>query len=140
MGDLLKFNAITGQLDLISDEVTQASRVVLTFDCLASVSVKDVVYQDSVTDTFVNESVNNTETQPSIGTVISKPTTTTCNVLILGLEDGYSGLTIGAKVFLGASGGTASSFPASGYIQTLGIAVSATQIYFQPNTTRVLQV
>lgn len=118
----------------------QASRIVLTFDCEATAAIGDIVYQDALNDTKALVNTDNTETQPSIGVIIGKPTTTTCQVLVLGIENGFSGLSIGNKIFLDTDGTPTSTKPATGYIQTLGIAVSATQIYFSPNATRVLQV
>jgi hypothetical protein len=137
--NVLLFNPLTSKLDLVRDAVTTATRVVIAFDCDASLAVGDIVYQDAITDTFVNKSVNNTEVQPSIGVVITKLTTVRAEVLILGLQAGFAGLSIGAKAFLGTTGGVTSTKPATGYVQTLGVAVSSTQIFFQPNAQRVLQ-
>ena len=117
-----------------------AASLVLEFDCEVSAAVNDIVHQDAISDTKVIVNVNNTETKPSIGVIVEKITTTRCKVLILGIQGGYSGLSIGDKIFLDTDGTPTSSKPGTGYIQTLGIAVSASQIYFTPNATRVLQV
>lgn len=124
----------------VVNEAEAAASLVLTFDCEASASVGDIVYQDALNDTKVLVNTTNTESKPSIGVIIEKLTTTTCKVLVLGINAGYSGLSIGSKVFLDTDGTTTSTKPSTGYVQTLGIAVSATQIYFSPNATRVLQV
>lgn len=139
MGQSHKFNVFTNNFDLITDEVETATRIVLTFDCEVTAAVGDIVYQDAGTPTKVIVNSDNTEVQPSVGTIITKLTTTTCEVLVLGIDSGYTGLSIGAKVFLSGSGTTTSTKPATGYVQTLGVAVSTTDIFFQPNATRVLQ-
>lgn len=123
-----------------SAEVAAASSLVLEFDCEATAAVNDIVHQDSINDTKVIVNTNNTEVKPSIGVIIEKVTSTRCKVLILGIQAGYTGLSIGSKIFLDTNGTPTSTKPSTGYVQTLGIAVSATQIYFTPNATRVLQV
>ena len=116
-----------------------ASRVELVFDCDISTVVGDIVYQDTVVQTKVITNTNNTQVQPSLGVVIRKLSDTRCVVLTLGIKDGYSGLQIGSKAFLGTDGTITTTKPATGYVQTLGTTVSPTQIFFLPNTTRVLQ-
>lgn len=138
------YNPLTGYLDAgragdtITDAV-QATRIVLTFDCEASAALDDVVYQSTLDNSKVLVNTNNTEVQSSIGVIITKPTSTTCEVIVLGIKSGYSGLSIGNKVFLDTDGTTTSTKPATGYVQTLGIAVAPDTIFFQPNATRVLQ-
>ncbi len=117
-----------------------ASRVELQFDCDATAQINDIVYQDATNPTKVITNVNNTELNISIGVIIGKPTTTTCVVLILGINDGYTGLSIGSKIFLDIDGTITETKPSSGYVQILGIAVSTTQIFFFSNAQRVLQV
>ena len=55
-------------------------------------------------------------------------------------DRGYTGLTLGSKVFLGTNGSITTTKPATDYVQTLGTVVSSTQIFFVLNTQRVLQV
>ena len=117
-----------------------ATRVELKFDCEASTQVNDIVYQDSLNANKVLSNINNTRVNASIGVVVRKPTTTTCVVLVLGINDGYTGLSIGSKIFLATDGTTTTTKPTSGYLQTLGTAVSTTQVFFLPNNQRVLQV
>lgn len=117
-----------------------ATRVELEFDCEGTTVVDDIVYIDPTTDTKVLTNTNNTTAQASIGVVIRKITATRCVVLTLGIHGGYTGLTIGSKAFLGADGSVTQTKPPAGYVQTLGTSVSTTEIFFLPNTTRVLQV
>lgn len=120
--------------------VEQATRIVLTFDCEVSAAVDDLVYQDAITETKVLVNTDNTQQKPTIGVILTKPTSTTCEVLVLGIRTGFTGLSIGQKVFLDTDGTATSSAPSTGYLQTLGVAVSSTTIFFTPNATRVLQV
>ena len=116
-----------------------ASRVELVFDCEASTVIGDIVYQDDIVNTKVITNINNTQVKPSLGVVIRKLTSTRCVVLTLEIENGYTGLPIGSKVFLGTDGTITTTKPPTGYVQNLGTTVSDTQIFFLPNTTRTLQ-
>lgn len=119
---------------------SKASRVVLEFTCAASVAINDLVYQDSVNQSTAVECTDNTTVQPTIGVVIDKPTTTSCEVLVLGIQEGYTGLSIGSKIYLDTDGTVTTTKPSSGYMQVLGTAVATDTIFFLPNSQRVLQV
>lgn len=137
-----RYNPLTGFLDLTSAPAPgsqSATRVVLQFNCDVSAAVGDVVYQDSLNDQKVIVAVDNTSVQPAIGVIINKIDPTTCEVLILGLYEGFSGLTIGRAVFLSTSGGISSLDPATGYSHKLGVAVAPDTVFFTPTTTRVLK-
>ena len=135
-------NPLSGELNVNQRTIPEseiARRVILDFDCLATTAVHDPVYQDPGTAGRVLSNTDNTEVEITIGVVIEKPTTTTCKVLVLGLEDGFSGQSIGDKVFLSTSGGLTNTAPSTGYQQVLGVAITTTQILFTPNSTRVLK-
>lgn len=117
-----------------------ADKLQIEFDCEISTQVNDLVYQDVLTENKVLSNVDNTQSQPSIGVVVRKPSPTKCVVLIIGIAEGYTGLTLGSKVFLGTDGSITTTKPATDYVQTLGTVVSSTQIFFVLNTQRVLQV
>ena len=114
--------------------------MVLEFNCAASVAVNDLVFQDSTNSLTAVECVDNTTTEPTIGVVIKKPTATTCEVLVLGIQEGYSSLSIGAKVYLGTDGAVTTVKPSTGYMQILGTVVASDTIFFLPNSQRVLQI
>jgi hypothetical protein len=137
----VRYNPFTGLLDLVSAPTTniQATRVVLEFDCAVSAAVGDIVYQDSLNDSAVIVTSDNTSVQPAIGVIITKLTVTRCEVLILGIYTGFSGLTIGRSVFLSSTGGITSTDPTSGYSHKLGVAVAPDTVFFSPTTTRVLK-
>ena len=115
------------------------TRVELEFECEPTSAVGDIVYQDSIVQTKVLTNTNNTEVSTSLGVIVRKLNPTQCIVLTLGVYEDYVGLPIGVKVFLGTDGSITTSKPSTGYVQTLGSTVSPTQIFFLPNTTRVLQ-
>lgn len=110
------------------------AQVCQTMTCLASVAVNDWVYQSaSAVNTAVKE-VNDTNAEPTLGIVKSKPTSTTAEVLILGL---YSGLSISGKGrFWLSSTGTATFTPAASgtgrIIRALGVAFDNGTIFVNP--------
>jgi hypothetical protein len=114
-----------------------AKRILIPFSCLASVDVGDLVYQDSSVDERVNTAVDNTTVAQIIGVVYSKSQPTIANVLVLGVAEGFSGLSRGDRVFLSTSGTPTTTKPASGYLHNLGVAISATDFLIIPNNIRV---
>lgn len=132
-------NALFKRMTAPPVEAIASTRVVLEFDCAASASINDVVFQNNTTEGLVEVNTNNTEVNPSIGVIISKTTTSRCKVLVLGVLAGYAGLNIGQKIWLSADGTVTSIKPTSGYLQTLGVAVASDSILYTPNAARVLQ-
>lgn len=70
---------------------------------------------------------------PAVGTIISKTSATECEVQFNALLQGvYSGLTPGARIFIGTDGRPAHTLdrPLTGrrWLQSVGVAVSATDI------------
>ena len=131
--------AIDGAL---SANVNIAETVAPLFDCDASAAVGDLVYQDTTTDKKVLVFSNNTNTQQWIGVIKEKPSSTTCNVLLIGLQDGYSGLTRGGAVFISPLGVPTTVRPTTSgqYLHRIGVATSATEVLFLPNNIRTLLV
>lgn len=115
----------------------EATRVVVTMGCDSSAAVGDIVYQDTSVNDWVVVATNNTDARQVIGAIYSKPTPTTCKVILLGELSAYSGLSTGAKVFLSTSGTPTQTAPATGYVQNLGVAVNSTTILFIANNLRV---
>lgn len=52
----------------------------------------------------------------------------TVNIVTVGELDGFSGLTINNPVYLSTNGTTTQVLPITGYIQRIGVAISATKI------------
>lgn len=114
-----------------------AKRIILSFSCANTVAVGDLVYQDTTNDSFVITATNNTEVSQIIGVVYSKSTPFDANVMIIGVFDGFSGLSAGARIFLGANGLPTITKPTTGYVHNLGVAISATEALIIPNNIRV---
>ena len=119
-------------------DAASANRVLIPFACDISTTSGDLVYPDSVTDEKVISATDNTEIKQVIGIVYNKPQTNSCNVLVLGTFDGFSGLTKGDRIFLSTSGSLTTTKPTTGYMHNLGVAISATEVLFIPNNTRLL--
>lgn len=116
-----------------------AKEIVIPFDCEASASINDLVYQDPANDKKVLVNTDNTLVYQTIGIIKEKPSPTSANVLILGIFDGFTGLTRSTKVFLQTDGTAGQTLPTTGYVHNLGVAVSETEILFIPNNIRVLR-
>jgi hypothetical protein len=116
-----------------------ARAVVIPFSCEASASTGSLVYQDPLNDNKVLENTNNTIVNQTIGVLIEKPSATSCNVLVLGIAQGFSGLTVGDRIFLSTTGTITQTPPTNGYLHNLGVAVSSSEILFIPNNIRVLR-
>lgn len=125
----------------LAQNADNAKRVIHTFNCEASLAIGDLVYIDPTDENKVLKPSDNTEESPVIGVCYAKSGDTVARILILGVQNGFTGLTSGSKIFLSASGGTSHSRPGSGgYEHILGVAVSSTEILFVPNMQRVWRV
>lgn len=120
--------------------VAKTAPKVILMACNPSAAVRDLVYQDTSVDMKAIVASNNTATEPVIGIILDKPSSTTANVLILGIVSGYSGLTRGSKLFLGIGGTFTHAAPTSGYVQPLGVALSSTQVLFIPSIHRTKRI
>ena len=114
----------------------ESERVVIPFNCDVSASVGDLVYQDPSNDEKVIVLTDNTTVYQCIGIILTKSAATTANVLVLGLYEGYAGLSRGNPIFLSTSGTITTTKPASGYLHRLGVAVSSTKVLMIPNNVR----
>jgi len=114
-----------------------AQRILIPFGCDVSVQVGDFVYQHATTPEWAVTAPDNTLVSQVIGVVYAKPQPQIANVLVLGIAEGFSGLTTGARVFLSATGTPTNTRPTSGYVHNLGVAVSSTDFLLIPNNIRV---
>jgi len=105
--------------------------------CDASLAPGDLVCESSSITNGVDKVTSNFETRDVIGYVTNKPTTTTAEILFQGTISGTFGLTKAGKVFLSSNGGFTSTIPSNGYIKTLGQAIDADTIDFDPSITKV---
>jgi hypothetical protein len=108
--------------------------------CDASLVSGDLVWESILTPGNVDKTINNIDKRRVIGLCIAKLSSTVARVMFLGERTGLSGLTVGMKVYCSPTGLVTSTVPATGYIQVLGDAISATEIDFSPSHMRVLRV
>lgn len=101
--------------------------------CDVSASIGDLVRASSTIVDGVDVAVDNNEKRPIIGLILNKPTTTTAEILFMGMNSGFSGLTQGATLFLSSSGIITDTAPVGpGYIQVLGTALGPNKIFLSP--------
>lgn len=116
-----------------------ARKVIYSAQCDASLNVGDLVYIDPSTANKVLKATGNTAVNQVIGVVDTKPQATIAEVMLLGVRTGYTGLTVGSKVFLSTSGTVTSTKPSTGHIHVLGFATDTTDVMFIPTGVKVLQ-
>ena len=134
------FNPFSGVLEPTESPaaVEFAEKIADIFTCDPSVAVGDLVRpSETVEDEVVAVSSN---VYPNIvfGVVINKPTSTSCEVLISGKLDGYSGLAFGKVIWAGTSGEVTTTKPTTGHQQKLGIAIKSDTIFLFPSTEKVI--
>lgn len=116
----------------ISSTAASVPRLTVVFNTDIFTTVGDLVritatdYVETITD-------NSAATIPNglFGVAYSKPTSTTVEVMFLGILGGYSGLTPGNPVFIGTFGVPTHTPPLTGTLQQIGFAVSPTEVFFQ---------
>lgn len=137
-GDDLQFKSLVAgsgiSLSSTSSEITIAAnaspRLSVVFDTDLSTAVGDLMY---ITGTnFVSTIPDNlTTTIPNgiFGVAFNKPTTTTVEVVFVGIIPGYSGFTLGDALYISTGGIPTHVPPSSGVLQQIGFAVSATELF-----------
>lgn len=115
-----------------------ARKIILSFQCVASANVGDLVYIDPSNPNKVLVQTGNTLSNHTIGVIDTKPQATIAEVMVLGIKQGYSGLSTGQKVWLSTSGTVTTTMPTTGYKHPLGIATSSTDVLFIPTSVKVL--
>jgi len=133
------FNVFTGQFDYVEKQLEVNNYIQEIRTCDVSATVGDLVMESDSVANQVDVAVNNTDIRPVIGVIVDKPTTTTCQIMMVGRVSGLSGLTKGRKVFLSETGTITSTLVTTGYIQCLGVAKEADEINFNPQLQRVLR-
>jgi hypothetical protein len=116
-----------------SPPVLQVPRVVETFTTDVATDVGDLVKISGVNTVMRLFSNTSVEIPHGIfGVGYNKISPTLIEVLFLGSLGGFSGLTPGQAIFVDTAGATTISPPATGMVQQIGHAISATEIFFQP--------
>jgi hypothetical protein len=110
--------------------VESAPKLLATFDTDVGTSVLDMVVVSG--DNEVTKITDNTSLEiPNgiFGFGYNKPSSTTIEVLFIGIIGGYSGFTTGLPLFVGTDGAPTHSIPATGVVQMIGFAVSSSEIF-----------
>jgi hypothetical protein len=115
-----------------------AQSTILPIGCESSVVVGDLVRQSLISDNTVATATDNLSNHPVIGIVQAKLDDTNCIVLILGKVSGFSGLTKGNVVFVGATGLPTTAFPV-GNRQIIGVALSESEFILKPDFRMVIR-
>jgi len=106
-------------------------------NCDSSLSIGDLVHESTTVAQGVDKVINNTDKRLVIGIVLSKPTTTTAEIMFQGPLTGLTGFSLGSKVYRGLQGEITDTLPSTGLIQVLGNSSNGTHIDFKPATTQI---
>jgi len=112
---------------------SQAPKLVQTFDTAQDTTAGSLL-KVSGANAVASISSNAVAEIPNgiFGVAVSKPTSTTVDVLFIGILGGFSSLTPGAPVYVSAAGTPTTTPPPGGVLQQIGFSVSSTQIFFIP--------
>lgn len=103
-----------------------------TYTCLSGDAVGDWVYV-SAASTVAKADADDATKIPSVGVIVSKPTTTSCVVVVAGLATGLTGLTAGSLYYLSTTAGAISATAAaSPNAAPVGIAITTTTMLVLP--------
>lgn len=118
-----------------SNSVYGSVTQVIKMDCEASANVDDLVRQDQGIDNKVEVATGNQKSYQVIGIIGSKPTPTTCEVILRGVID--TTVMDRGRVYLSSTGTfTITTVQATPYyVQMLGYSFGNGKIHFEPNTT-----
>jgi len=130
----------TGNTTIVQgDTVTNVAGAVAlkkVMSCDVSVNINDWVYQSTTVDNLAIAAVDHNPLKPVIGIVVTKPATTQCEVMFLGVTPFASGR---GQLFLGITGQASDVAPSTGYIQKLGMGFGDGDILVRPEWTRILK-
>lgn len=112
---------------------TQAPKLIVTFASDELTNAGSFVKVNAINSVTAITS-NSFEEIPNgiFGVCFSKPTSILAQVMYIGVISGYSGLTVGAPVFVDTNGLPTQTVPLSGIVQQVGFSVSATEIFIYP--------
>lgn len=111
--------------------IPSAPKLTQIFNTDVGTAVSDLVAVNG-TNTVTKITDNTAATIPNgvFGVGFNKPNTTQLEVMFVGVGAGYSGLTAGAPVFVSTLGVPTHTIPATGMVQQIGFAISASEIFF----------
>lgn len=118
-----------------SSEITINSvsvpRLSVVFNTDLSTAVNDLVVVTG--SNFVSTIADNTAATISngiFGLVRTKPTSTTAEVMFIGVQGGFSGFTPGTPMFVQTDGSAGEGQPVTGVLQQIGFSVTTTEFFF----------
>ena len=109
---------------------TSAPKLIATLSTDVGTAVGDMVILNG-TNSVTKITSNSFAAIPNgiFGVVTNKPSTIIAEVLFVGIQGGYTGLTAGNSVFINTSGAFTHTPPVTGMLQQVGFAVSTTEIF-----------
>lgn len=109
-------------------------------DCSVAEQVGDPVVFSETIDKKVERITSNIYNNLVVGIINEKPTPTTCIVIVSGILDNVTtGLSRGKAIFVSTTGGLTTTKPATGHLQIIGMALSATGLNVNIGTEKVIQ-
>jgi hypothetical protein len=119
--------------------VPTAEKIADVFLCDISANIGDLVIPSTTIEGAVEVLTSNVFSGLCFGVIVSKPTTTTAEVLVSGRLSGLSGLPIGKPLFVGTTGILTATKPLTGHLQVLGLSITQATAFLMPSLTKVIQ-
>lgn len=130
-------NGYNWQLFTGGGTVGDSSKIVDIRPCASSLVIGDLVHLSKTVAQGVDEVINNTDNRLVVGIVLSKPSSTTAEIMFIGSLTGLSGYGTGVKVYRGTLGELTDTLPSTGFVQILGNTSDGTHIDFKPSATHI---
>jgi hypothetical protein len=106
------------------------------YNCDGTLLIGDLVYPSSVINRYVLKSTDNKSENPVIGIVIKVLPFDKVEVSHLGFFNIQETLLMGHKVYVSSTGRFTSEVLDEGFVQVLGVAISETRVYLNPELRR----
>jgi hypothetical protein len=106
------------------------------YNCNGNLIIGDLVYQSSAIEKYVIKTIDNKSVNPIIGIVTKILSANTVEVSHLGFFNVNAVLNPGQKVYVSTSGTFSSIVPDYNYIQVLGVAITNSRLYLNPEIRR----
>ncbi len=131
----------TIDVEIIADNtipVVSSEFIRKTFASVPDAIIVDDLVRMSTVGGIITKVTDNLAVQPVIGIAIILPASNVTEVLMIGAVGIAGGdFVVGQEIFLSITGGIVSEPPESGYVQSLGYAISETDVWIEPNYRRV---
>jgi len=138
----VKINPFTGLLDVTasSTEFAEfAEKISDIFDCDIDLIIGDIVTFSTTIANKVESLDSNIYSGLAVGVIISKPTSTTCEVLFSGKVSVSETFSLGRPIFIGEDGKLTTTKPNTGHLQKMGMSMNAHIAFLLPSTEKVIQ-